>query len=370
MLKNITIPEELIPTDPRFGSGPSLLKVESMKKMAETGAHLLGTSHRKFMVKDLVKEVQEGLAKYFNIPEGYEIVFGNGGATFFWDMMGLGLVEKKAHCFVTGEFSNKCFKALDNISWIETVKTEVDYGRGVEITDDGESDLICSVLNETSTGVQITKMPDRREGRLLAIDATSGAGQIQCDLNKIDIYYFSPQKAFGSEGGLFIAIMSPQAIERALRLRDNKNYCPVIMDFKLAIDNSRKNQTYNTPSLSTFFFLNEQIKEFNSLGEARVCEMAQEKADYIYSWAEDKPHLECFIEEQNYRSNSVATINVDEKFDVVEIASWLRDQKIAYDIESYRKLGKNQMRISLFHNVSLENLKKLTQVLDLIFQNN
>ncbi len=365
-----TIPEELIPSDPRFGCGPSLIPQQRLYKLADIGPKFMGTSHRQATIKNTVKEIQEGLTKYFGLPAGYKVILGNGGASFFWDMLGLGAVQESVHCYVCGEFSQKCYQAMKNIPWIEATKTEVPFGQGLDVYDQENADLICTVLNETSTGVQITSYPERRKGRLLAIDATSGAGQIPVDFSKIDFYYFSPQKVFASEGGLYIAILSPQAIERVKEVKELKRYIPVIMDFSLALENGEGNQTYTTPSLSGLFFLNEQIKELNVLGEKKVAALAEDKAELIYEWALSCGYAKPFIKEDKFRSRSVATIDIDDAYDATEIAKYLREQGIAVDIDSYRKLGRNQFRISMFHSIKKEDLDKLTQVIDFIVAQN
>ena len=364
MFENYKVPKELMPSDPRFGVGPSLIPVEYIENLAKTGTELLGTSHRKPAVKNLVKEVQEGIAKYFNIPEGYEVVLGNGGATFLFDMIGLGLVEKSSVHFVTGEFSSKWQKSHAKIPGVEAKLEDAGIGNGINPKVVDGHDMICATLNETSTGVIITELPDVRDKDVLvAVDGTSGAGQVPLNLELCDVFFFSPQKIFASEGGFWVSIMSPKAIKRAEKIAQTDRYIPEIMSWKLAIDNSRKNQTYNTPSISTIFFLNEQVKAMNELGYDKVIELANKKAKLVYDWAQSKDYLEPYISDENFRSTSVATINVDEKYPVKDLLATLREQKAVYDIDSYRKLGKNQFRISLFHNVSYENLEKLTRII-------
>lgn len=363
MFETYKVPENLMPSDPRFGVGPSLVPVEHIHALAETGKELLGTSHRQKAVRNVCKEIQEGLAKYYNLPSGYEVVLGNGGATFLFDMIGLGLVEKKSLHFTTGEFSTKWFKSHKSIPWIEAEQRAVDFGQGINPEATPGFDMICCTLNETSTGVMTTEIPDVDDNTLLAVDATSGAGQIPLDMSRVDVYFFSPQKVFASEGGFFVCIMSPKAIKRAESLYSRDTYTPEIMNWQHAIENSRKNQTYNTPSVSTLFFLNEQIKRMNKLGEAKVVEMAREKAKHVYDWAASKDYLSCYIEDPTFRSIAVATINIDDKYPAEELSKVLREQKAVYDIDAYRKLGKNQFRISLFHNITLEDTKKLTAII-------
>ncbi len=370
MFESLEIPKNLYPSDPRFGCGPSLVSTDALSELSSTGMTLLGTSHRKPKVKNLVKEVQEGLVNYFDL-KNHDVVLGNGGATFLWDMIGLGLVENKSKHHVCGEFSNKWYKAHKNISWINTELTDVEYGQGLNPSDQDDCDLIALTLNETSTGVQMTGVPSVDSNTLTCMDATSGAGQIECDHQNVDFYYFSPQKVFAAEGGLFIGFMNEKAKTRALKIKeDSSRYIPIIMDWKLAIDNSLKNQTYNTPSISNLFLLNEQIKSMNVLGRNKVNELAEKKANHIYSWAEGKPYLSCFVSEDKYRSRSVATIDVDPKITVTELTKKLSDLNFCNGIDSYRKLGRNQFRISLFHNVSLENLEKLTEALSFCIESN
>lgn len=369
MFENFQVPADLRPSDPRFGVGPSLIPVEHVRRLADTGTSLLGTSHRKPAVRALVKELQDGLRKYFQLPLDYEIVLGNGGATLLWDMMGLGMVEKSSLHYVTGEFSEKWYKAHAQIPWIKAEQVKVETGHGIDPVEKDGFDFICSTLNETSTGVMISGLPEmKNKNTIMAIDATSGAGQIRVDWKKVDVYYFAPQKVFASDGGLYIAILSPKAVERALRLQKENRYIPEYMKWSHAIDNSRQNQTYNTPAITTIFLMNEQVKLMNSLGEDKVIAEAKRKADLMYGWAEEKPYLSPYIKEKNMRSLAVVTIDVDDRYKMDDLAAVLRAQNIVYDIEAYRKLNRNQLRIALFHNVSYENLVKLTKIISLAIE--
>jgi phosphoserine aminotransferase len=364
MFENYLAAKDLIPSDPRFGCGPSLIPLEHLEKLAKTGAHLMGTSHRKSAVKNVVKSAQEGLKKYFQIPSDYLVVMGNGGATFLFDMIALGAVEKKVHHFTCGEFSEKWYKSSKLVPWIEAKQTSVPVGQGVMINNWGDADVVCGTLNETSTGVILPELPTVDDKTLLCIDATSGAGQIACDVSKTDIFFFSPQKVFASEGGLWIAIMSPKARARVLKIAENKSrYIPDIMSWVQAIENSEKNQTYNTPSISTLFLLDEQIKLMNQLGYHAVVEEAKRKGQLLYSWADKKPYLSAYIKEAKFQSYAVATIDVDEKLNVDGLLAKLEKDKIVYGIDAYRKLGRNQFRISLFHNIKYIDLEKLTKLL-------
>jgi phosphoserine aminotransferase len=364
MFENYKTPKELIPSDPRFGSGPSLIPQEFVRKLADTVPNLLGTSHRKAPIKNLVKEVQDGLRKYFKVPEDYTIVLGNGGATLLFDMISLGAVEKKSAHFTCGEFSEKWYKSAAKVPWNKAQQFAVEYGMGIDGHNVADADLIAVTLNETSTGVQFSSLPEVDENTILAVDATSGAGQVPCDVSKTDIFFFSPQKVFASEGGLFIAIMSPKARARALKIADDSSrYVPVIMSWKQAITNSDKNQTYNTPAIITLFLLNEQIKLMNTLGYDKVIKLAKDKADFIYGWAQEKPYLSCYIKEDKYRSTAVATIDVDEKYSVDALIKIFEKEKSAFGIDGYRNLNRNQFRIALFHNIKIEDIKKLTQMI-------
>lgn len=365
MFENFKTPKNLVPSDPRFGCGPSLIPFEHLETIIKKGPALLGTSHRKAPIKNLVKEAQDGLMKYFNVPSDYLVVMGNGGATFLFDSIALGIVEKKITHFTCGEFSNKWFKASNKVPWISADEVSVPFGEGITGRDVQDSDVICVTLNETSTGVQLDTLPKVHDGALLLVDATSGAGQVPCDVSKTDIFFFSPQKVFASEGGLWIAIMSPKAMKRALTISENKErYIPDIMCWKTAITNSEKNQTYNTPSIISIHLLNEQVKLMNrDGGYDKACQSADKKADLLYSWSIEKPYLEAYIKDEKYRSTSVACINVDDKYDVTPLLKRLSEEGTVYGIDAYRKLGKNQFRISLFHNVKYEDLKKLTELL-------
>lgn len=370
MFESFKVPSELRPTDPRFGCGPSLIPVDHLKKLASSGQTILGTSHRKMAVRNIVKEMQDGLTEYFQLPAGYEVVLGNGGATMLWDMIGLGLVEKQSSHFVCGEFSEKWFKAHQLIPWIKAKEHKVPNGKGINPFEEEGIDFISATLNETSTGVQLSNIPKLQDASsLMAIDATSGAGQIPVDFNHVDLFYFSPQKVFASEGGLFVAIMSPKAIERALKIsRDKSRYVPEFFKWQHAIENSRLNQTYNTPSLATLFLLNEQVKHLNHLGYKTVQAEAQRKAQLLYGWADSKKYLSAFVKEVEFRSTAVATIDVDDKYVVEDLSKVLRSQNMALDIDAYRKLGRNQLRIAMFNNISYEDLEKLTKMISLAIE--
>lgn len=363
MFENYKVPAELMPSDPRFGVGPSLIPVAALENLSKTGQHLMGTSHRKMTVRNLVKELQEGIRTYFKLPSDYEVVLGNGGATLFWDMIGFNLVEKKSAHFICGEFSDKWYRAHKIMPHIEAKDFRVEFGKGINPSEEPGFDTYCCTQNETSTGVQLSNLPKlKNEDALMLVDATSGAGQIKADFKNIDVYYFSPQKVFASDGGFYVAIMSPKAIKRIQKLNQER-FIPESLKLVHAIENSRQNQTYNTPSIATIFLMNEQVKIMNQLGEDKVIELAKKKAALMYGWAEQKSYLSPFIQEKEFRSDAVITIDVDDKFNVDDLSKVLRSQNAAIDIDGYRKLGRNQMRIALFHNVTYENLEKLTRII-------
>lgn len=365
MFEDYQPPQDLRPRDPRFGSGPSLIPTEFVKSLLDTGHEYLGTSHRKPAVKNVVKEMQEGLRSFFHIPTDYEVVIGNGGATFLFDMIALGLVKKRITHYTCGEFSQKWFKSSKLVPWIEAKEVTVPFGEGINGENDPESDVIAITLNETSTGVIASKIPEVDSATLLAVDATSGGGQVPCDVSKVDMFFFSPQKVFASEGGLYVAIMSPKAMARAREVASDKSrYIPEIMSFNQAIDNSVKNQTYNTPALASIFFLNEQVKLMQKFGGYQaVIDEAKRKAKLVYSWAEEKAYLSCYVKDSEFRSMAVATIDVDDKVPVDGLIARLEKLKWVYGIDAYRKLGRNQFRIALFHNVGYDDLERLTQLL-------
>ncbi len=370
MFENFVVPQELIPTDPRFGVGPSLIPLEAVRNLAETGSQLLGTSHRKMPVRLLVKELQDGLRQYFKLPSDYEVVLGNGGATLVWDMIGFNLVEKSSLHFICGEFSDKWHRSHKIMPWIKTKEVKVEFGQGIDPHEEDGFDLVCCTLNETSTGVQLSHIPKlSHPNTLMAVDATSGAGQIKADFKNIDFYYFSPQKVFASDGGFYVAIMSPRAIERVNKISKDR-FIPESLKLTHAIENSRQNQTYNTPSIATIFFLNEQVKLMNKLGEDKVIEEAKRKAKLMYDWVDEKPYLSAFIQDKKFRSDAVITVDIDEKYPVDDLTAVLRKQNVAVDIDGYRKLGRNQLRIALFHNVTYENLEKLTKIISLAIEIN
>ncbi len=355
------------PSDPRFGSGPTLIPQEFVKELYESGPHILGTSHRKPAVKNIVKSIQEKCKQLFGLSDDYLVALGNGGATHLFDMVNLGMVRNKATHFVCGEFSQKWFKASKNIPYFKAECEEVPFGEGLQAHNVEDSDMICLTLNETSTGVSNKTIP-HCPNALVAVDATSGGGQIFVDMKNIDVFFFSPQKVFASEGGLWVCILSPKAIERIKEVREMDRYFPLTMDWKLVLDNAPKNQTYNTPSISSLFFLERQLCRLAKLGKEAIIKDALEKAKLIKEWVESKDYLSFFVKDEEYRSLSVSTIDVSEKVPVNDILKKLSDEGIVYGIEAYRKLNRNQVRVATFPSIKIEDLKKLTQLLSQEFE--
>ena len=357
---NYIPPPELVPSDPRFGSGPSRINSHHIESLHATGPHLLGTSHRRDAVKNLVGSIQESLIDYLRIPNDYAVVLGNGGASFLFDALGLVAVESKSKHFTCGEFSSKWWKSHNLVPWIEA--------KNVEMTENNlqvieEEDAVCITLNETSTGIMIPDLP-RVDNALLYIDATSGAGQIYCDLQKVDIFFFSLQKIFASDGGSFVAIISPKAQERIKSLsKDQGRYVPAIMNLHEHIQHSRKLQTYNTPSIATLFLFYQQLVYMQSIGYDKIVAEALTRAKTVYDWANSKPYLNPYVENHRMRSSTVATIDVNSAVNVNLLLARLHELQIVYGIESYRKLNRNQFRLSLFYNISFDDIKKLLDLL-------
>ena len=358
----IEIPADLLPRDGRFGSGPSKVRVEVLDALAATGTALVGTSHRQDPVKDVVGSIREGLTAFFGIPAGYEVVLGVGGSHAFFDAAVFGLVEAKAQCLVHGEFTRKFASAATAAPFLQapTIIEADPSTRPAHVVEAGV-DVYAAAHNETSTGVQV---PVQRIGDgLILTDATSGAGGLPVDLTETDVYYFAPQKAFASDGGLWIAIMSPAAIERAYKIKRDGRYIPGFLDLPAAIDNSRKNQTYNTPAVATLFLLDEQTKWLNDLGglDAAVARTTDSSAR-LYEWAEKSSFATPFVPVPAERSLVVGTIDLD-GVEQDELTKALRHYGIV-DIDSYRGLGRNQLRVGMYPAVDPDDVSALTACID------
>lgn len=367
-MPEIIIPAEFIPADGRFGCGPSRLRSEQIAAFGSRGAELMGTSHRQAPVKNLVKSVQEGLLELFHNPEGYEIVLGNGGSTAFWDAAAFSLVEKKAQNLAHGEFGAKFAASLTNPWLDQPTVVSADPGSRSWLQAEAGVDSYAYPQNETSTGVisPVERVSGVDAGALFFTDATSAAGGIDFEPKNTDVYYFAPQKNFASDGGLWFALMSPAAIERAEKVASSGRYIPEFLSVKTAIENSRANQTLNTPAIATLFLLNEQIQWMNENGGLSWAHSRTKAAsDHLYSWAEAAELATPFVSNPEHRSQVVVTIDFDETVDASQIAKILRANKIV-DVEPYRKLGRNQLRVATFTATELADVQQLTSAIDFV----
>ena len=361
-ISNIKIPANLLPVDGRFGAGPSKVRPAQIDALVAVSKTFLGTSHRQKTVKNEVARMRAGVAELFSLPEGYEVIIGNGGSTAFWEVATFGLIRDRAQFLTFGEFGSKfagSAKAAPFLGEQSVIKSEP--GDAPTFAPEAGIDAYCTPHNETSTGVAIT--PVRPAGidddALVIIDATSAAGGLTVDISDTDVYYFSPQKCFASDGGLFIAIMSPKAIARAEEIKASGRYIPAFLDLMTAIENSRLDQTYNTPALSTIFMMAEQVDWFNANGGLTWCAARTgESSGLIYDWAQASTFATPYVVDPAKRSGVVATIDFDDAIDATLVAKALRANGIV-DTEPYRKLGRNQLRISIFPAVDPSDVSQL-----------
>ena len=366
------LPEEFQPGDGRFGCGPSKVRPAQIQAIVDGGTSIMGTSHRQPAVKNVVGDVREGLAELFQLPEGYEIVLSLGGATAFWDAATFGLIEKKSAHLTYGEFSSKFAKASKMAPWLDAPQIiEAEPGSAPEVVAREEGvDIIGLAHNETSPGTMdpVTR-PAGSEGQLVAIDATSGAGGLPVDMSQADVYYFSPQKCFASDGGIWLAAMSPAAIERIEKINSSDRFIPAFLNLQTAVDNSRKNQTYNTPAVGTLLMLADQVKWMNANGGLDgMVARTTESSSHLYNWAENRAEATPFVTDAAKRSLVVGTIDFEDNIDAAQIAKVLRANGIL-DIEPYRKLGRNQLRIGMFPAIDPEDIRRLTGAIDWVLDN-
>jgi phosphoserine aminotransferase len=365
-MADLVLPADLVPRDGRFGCGPSKIRPEALGRLAQVGDELLGTSHRQPRVKDQVRRLQEGIATLFGLPDGYEILLSVGGATAFWDAAAFGLVERRARHYTFGEFSSKFARATAAAPWLDAPDVVAsDPGTRPLATPAVGCDVQAFTHNETSTGVM--QQPARLDDALVLVDATSGAGGLPVQLGDVDAYYFSLQKGFASEGGLTVALLSPAAVERIQRIADSQRYIPTFLDLATALDNSRKHQTYNTPSVSTVFLAAEQVDWLNERfgGLEGVVDHQREKAATMYGWAEDRAWASPFVEDADARSLVVATVDLAGELNADEVNAVLRANGIL-DTDAYRKLGRNQLRVGMFPAVDAADLEAYTACVDWI----
>lgn len=368
-MPELTIPSDLLPADGRFGCGPSKVRPEQLAYLAGAGAALLGTSHRKAPVKNLVASVQSGLAELFRLPDGYEVVLGNGGSTAFWDAAAFGLIEKRSQNLVFGEFSSK-FAAASGAPWLRAPSViKADVGSRSEPQAAAGIDVYAWPHNETSTGVMapVTRV-DGDAGALTVIDATSAAGGIDFDASQADVYYFAPQKNLASDGGLWFALFSPAALERVERIAASERYIPEFLSLKNAVANSRLNQTLNTPAVSTLLLLDNQVQWINASGGLAWADArTRESSSALYDWAESVDYATPFVANAEHRSQVVVTIDFDEKIDAAAVAKTLRANGIV-DTEPYRKLGRNQLRIATFTAIEPDDVRQLIASIEFVVE--
>ncbi len=363
----ITIPADLLPADGRFGCGPSKVRVEQVDALRGAATSILGTSHRQKTVRSQVARVRSGLAELFALPEGYEVILGNGGSTAFWDAATFGLIRDRAQFLTFGEFGSKFAKAAKTAPHLgEPTVITSEPGDAPQFTAEAGIDLYGSPHNETSTGVAITptRVAGADDGALMAFDATSAAGGLAVDPAQFDAYYFAPQKCFASDGGLWFALLSPAAVERIESIAASGRWVPAFLDLKIALDNSRLEQTYNTPALATILMMAEQVDWFNAQGGmAFTTARTAASADALYGWAAASDFATPYVVDPAKRSNVVGTIDFDSSIDASAVAKALRANGIV-DTEPYRKLGRNQLRVAMFPSIDPADVAALTRSID------
>jgi phosphoserine aminotransferase len=366
---SIRIPDDLKPADGRFGSGPSKVRPGSVEALRAVATTYLGTSHRQRTVREQVARLRRGVAALFGLPEGYEVVLGVGGATAFWEVAAFGLVRDRAQCASFGEFGAKFAKAIGSAPFLgePTVRTAEPGGAADLVAEDGV-DTYATPHNETSTGVAlpVRRVAGAEPGALMLHDATSAAAGLAVDVRESDVYYFAPQKGLASDGGLWLALMSPAALARAYEIKHSGRYVPAFLDLVTAIENSRLEQTYNTPALATVFLAAEQVDWLLAHGGLDwAAKRTAESADILYGWAERSPVARPFVTDRSLRSNVIATIDFADEVDAADLAAALRANGIV-DTEPYRKLGRNQVRIALYPAIDPADVEALTACVDYV----
>ena len=365
------LPQELLPHDGRVGCGPSKIRPEQIKAIDQGATTIMGTSHRKPGVKNIVASIQEGLTSLFQLPDGYEVVASLGGATAFWDAATFSLIERRSAHLKYGEFSGKFAAASERAPWLDApIVLESDPGTAPSPSElnNVDADVVAWAHNETSTGAMVPV--ERPSGdALVLIDATSGAGGLPVDIRNADAYYFSPQKCFASDGGLWFAAMSPAALERIERISQSDRFIPAFLDLQTAVNNSRKNQTYNTPAVATLLLLDQQVQWMNNNGGLDgMVQRTSASSRVIYDWAEKRPETQPFVADPQGRSLVVTTVDFDDAIDAARIAAILRANGVL-DTEPYRKLGRNQLRIGTFPAIDTADVEKLVSAIDYILDN-
>jgi phosphoserine aminotransferase len=365
----ISIPTGLLPADGRFGAGPSKIQTSHLDALAATGSSLMGTSHRQQPVRQTVGRVIEGLATLFDLPEGHRVVLGNGGATAFWDIACFGLIREKSQHLSFGEFSAKFASSVKKAPWLAepSIVASEPGTRPEPVAEDGV-DVYAWAHNETSTAVMapVVRPAGIGDDPLVLVDATSGAGGLPVDLREVDAYYFAPQKCFASDGGLWIAILSPRALARVEEIAATDRYVPPFFDLPTAIDNSAKNQTYNTPGVATIFLMAEQLDWMNTNGGlAGMVERTTASSSILYGWAEKSDYATPYVADPAHRSLVIGTIDFDDSIDASRIAAVLRANGIV-DTEPYRKLGRNQLRVAMYPAIDPSDVEALIRCIDFV----
>jgi phosphoserine aminotransferase len=362
--EDIRIPAELLPADGRFGSGPSKVRPEAVAALAEQGQEYLGTSHRQRNVRDMVARLRSGLRELFALPDDYEVILGNGGSTTFWDAATFGLIESKSQHLVFGEFSSKfahAAAASPHLSDPEIIESAA--GTHPEAHPSPDVDVYALTQNETSTGVAARVERVNDEG-LTVVDATSAAGGMHVDPRQFDVYYFAPQKGFASDGGLWLALTSPAALDRIAKVKASGRHIPSSLDLDIAVENSRKEQTYNTPGLATIFLMVTQIEWFLGNGGLEwAVRRSSTSSEILYSWAESSSYASPFVRDPADRSPVVGTIDLDGSVNAPSVSKVLRANGIL-DTEPYRKLGRNQLRIAMYPAIEPDDVAQLTRSID------
>jgi phosphoserine aminotransferase len=366
---SVSIPAELLPQDGRFGCGPSKVRAAQVDYLASIGRSVLGTSHRQAPVRNLVAQVRDGLADLFSLPEGYEIILGNGGSTAFWDIAAFGLVRERAQHLAFGEFSAK-FGSVTRKAPFLGDPTVITGEPGTLPAPSAEAgiDAYAWAQNETSTGVMapVTRVEGADDDALVLIDATSGAGGLPVDIAETDVYYFGPQKCFASDGGLWLAAFSPAALARVDEITASGRWVPDFFSLPTAINNSRLNQTYNTPAVSTLALLASQVGWLNDQGGLEwAVKRTTDSSSRLYAWAEATAYTSPFVADPSARSLVVGTIDFTDEVDAASVAKVLRANGVV-DVEPYRKLGRNQLRVGMFPAVDPEDVSKLTSSIEYV----
>jgi phosphoserine aminotransferase, putative len=365
----ITLPDELIPSDGRFGSGPSKVRPEQVEHLASLGRTVLGTSHRQAPVKSLVGSVREGLRSLFSLPEGHEVILGNGGSTAFWDIAAFGLVRERAQHLAFGEFSSKFGNVTQGAPFLgDSTIIKADPGTLATPRAEAGTDVYAWPHNETSTGVMapVQRVEGADSDALVLVDATSGAGGLPVDVTQADVYYFAPQKCFASDGGLWLALFSPAALARVEEIAATGRWVPDFFSLPTAIDNSRKNQTYNTPAVATLAMLDAQLQWLNGNGGLDwATARTKDSSSRLYDWAEKTSYTTPYVADPAARSQVVGTIDFDDAIDAAAVAKVLRANGIV-DVEPYRKLGRNQLRVAMFPAVEPDDVSTLTKAVEYV----